>query len=153
MRAIKPGGNTGPGAKTIIASRGTRDPYTLRSSNSMLYLRHLALHLRPSTHFLIRRYSREMERVTIPGKMEIRLTEAESELCTLLDGCTNWMRERHEINTSCRIAGGWVRDKVRVIPLSGLRTHEYLSERLTRAILFPSFLACRAMTSTLPSRE
>ncbi|KIP03257.1 hypothetical protein PHLGIDRAFT_53171, partial [Phlebiopsis gigantea 11061_1 CR5-6] len=53
-------------------------------------------------------------RVTIPNKMEIRLTEAETELCALLDGCTNWMREHHEINTSCRIAGGWVRDKVRI---------------------------------------
>ena len=59
-----------------------------------------------------------MERVAIPDKMEIRLTEAESELCTLLDGCTAWMREHQNMNTSCRIAGGWVRDKVRIIPLS-----------------------------------
>ena len=89
-----------------------------------------------------------MQRVTIPDKMEIRLTEAESELCTLLDGCTNWMREHHAIDTSCRIAGGWVRDKVRTMPFSGLKTYEYLLARFTRAISFYSSLACKAMTST-----
>lgn len=53
-----------------------------------------------------------MERICIPNKMEVRLTEVESEICTLLNGCVDWMREKHEISTSCRIAGGWVRDKV-----------------------------------------
>ncbi|EKM60714.1 uncharacterized protein PHACADRAFT_110357 [Phanerochaete carnosa HHB-10118-sp] len=53
-----------------------------------------------------------MTRVQIPEKMEIHLTDAENEICALLDGCTKWMKERHGVETSCRIAGGWVRDKL-----------------------------------------
>ena len=44
--------------------------------------------------------------------MEIKLTEQEDELCALLDECTRSMKEGEGIETSCRIAGGWVRDKV-----------------------------------------
>ncbi|KAF9812226.1 hypothetical protein IEO21_06310 [Rhodonia placenta] len=44
--------------------------------------------------------------------MEIHLTEQESQLCTLLDECTQYMKETEGIETTCRIAGGWVRDKL-----------------------------------------
>jgi tRNA nucleotidyltransferase (CCA-adding enzyme) len=50
--------------------------------------------------------------IDLPENMEIRLTEKEDQLCTLLDECTTWMRTEKGLNTSCRIAGGWVRDKV-----------------------------------------
>ena len=50
--------------------------------------------------------------IALPEKMEIRLTETEDRLCTLLDECATWMRTEKGISTSCRIAGGWVRDKV-----------------------------------------
>ncbi|KAI0367514.1 hypothetical protein BV20DRAFT_1054794 [Pilatotrama ljubarskyi] len=43
---------------------------------------------------------------------EIRLTKEEDELCTLLDQCTRHIKEAEGIETSCRIAGGWVRDKL-----------------------------------------
>ncbi|KAI0935817.1 hypothetical protein AcV5_004134 [Taiwanofungus camphoratus] len=51
-------------------------------------------------------------RVHIPEIMEIKLSEDEAKLCTLLDECTQWMREKKGLETSCRIAGGWVRDKL-----------------------------------------
>ncbi|KAH9850667.1 hypothetical protein C2E23DRAFT_734552 [Lenzites betulinus] len=44
--------------------------------------------------------------------LEIKLTDDENELCTLLDQCTRHMKETEGIETSCRIAGGWVRDKL-----------------------------------------
>ncbi|KAH9947968.1 hypothetical protein B0H21DRAFT_821480 [Amylocystis lapponica] len=44
--------------------------------------------------------------------MEITLTDAEDQLCTLLDDCTKNMKESQGLETSCRIAGGWVRDKL-----------------------------------------
>ena len=47
-----------------------------------------------------------------PVQLEIELTEAESQLCTLLEACTQKLKEDENIITSCRIAGGWVRDKV-----------------------------------------
>ncbi|KAI8983356.1 hypothetical protein BD414DRAFT_515839 [Trametes punicea] len=48
----------------------------------------------------------------MPEKIEIKLTKEEDELCTLLDQCTRHMKETEGIETSCRIAGGWVRDKL-----------------------------------------
>ncbi|KAJ7275527.1 hypothetical protein B0H12DRAFT_264735 [Mycena haematopus] len=48
----------------------------------------------------------------IPGDMKIELTEFENQLCTLLDECCTYLRETKNVNTSCRIAGGWVRDKL-----------------------------------------
>ena len=52
-------------------------------------------------------------RIVTPDRMEIKLTEEENMLCNLLDECTRCMKETEGIETSCRIAGGWVRDKVR----------------------------------------
>ncbi|KAG5652005.1 hypothetical protein H0H81_006620 [Sphagnurus paluster] len=50
-------------------------------------------------------------RIPVPAEMKIELTEAEKQVCDLLDSCTKSLREKG-INTSCRIAGGWVRDKL-----------------------------------------
>ncbi|KAF9535748.1 hypothetical protein CPB83DRAFT_842268 [Crepidotus variabilis] len=44
--------------------------------------------------------------------MQIQLTETESHVCKLLDGCTKYLAAEKGINTSCRVAGGWVRDKL-----------------------------------------
>ncbi|KAI0651437.1 hypothetical protein C8Q79DRAFT_899091 [Trametes meyenii] len=44
--------------------------------------------------------------------LEIKLTKEEDELCTLLDQCTRHLKDAEGIETSCRIAGGWVRDKL-----------------------------------------
>lgn len=51
-------------------------------------------------------------RVQVPQMLEIKLTDEENEICTLLDQCTRHLKETEGTETSCRIAGGWVRDKV-----------------------------------------
>jgi len=45
---------------------------------------------------------------------EVILTPQEDQLCTLLDGCvTKALQDNPESEPiQCRIAGGWVRDKV-----------------------------------------
>ncbi|CDO70920.1 hypothetical protein BN946_scf184829.g28 [Trametes cinnabarina] len=48
----------------------------------------------------------------MPEILEIKLTREEDELCTLLDQCRRHLKETESIETSCRIAGGWVRDKL-----------------------------------------
>ncbi|KAJ7630487.1 hypothetical protein FB45DRAFT_915676 [Roridomyces roridus] len=48
----------------------------------------------------------------VPGDLKIELTDTENELCVLLDECCTDLRETKGLNTSCRIAGGWVRDKL-----------------------------------------
>ncbi|KAH9043849.1 hypothetical protein EDB85DRAFT_2071073 [Lactarius pseudohatsudake] len=53
----------------------------------------------------------DRDRIHIPDRLDIRLTEVESQLCILLDDCTKQLAEKG-IHTSCRIAGGWVRDKL-----------------------------------------
>ncbi|KAL1699400.1 hypothetical protein EV121DRAFT_265176 [Schizophyllum commune] len=64
-----------------------------------------------STHTMTLR-SAPRKRVAIPQELSVRLTEDEDKLCTLLDDCTKYLRDEKGINTSCRIAGGWVRDKL-----------------------------------------
>jgi hypothetical protein len=44
--------------------------------------------------------------------LQIHLTEVEEKLCDLLTECTQHIKEQDNIETSCRFAGGWVRDKV-----------------------------------------
>ncbi|KAJ6626870.1 hypothetical protein B0H10DRAFT_1780327 [Mycena sp. CBHHK59/15] len=44
--------------------------------------------------------------------MKIQLTELENQICVLFDECCADLKESKGINTSCRIAGGWVRDKL-----------------------------------------
>lgn len=51
-------------------------------------------------------------RVPLPENLAVHLTEKEDQICALLDDCTKWMKESRGQETSCRIAGGWVRDKV-----------------------------------------
>jgi tRNA nucleotidyltransferase (CCA-adding enzyme) len=51
-------------------------------------------------------------RVLPPEPMEIKLTEVENQVCMLLDECTRQLKDEKGLATSCRVAGGWVRDKV-----------------------------------------
>ncbi|KIM84665.1 hypothetical protein PILCRDRAFT_818258 [Piloderma croceum F 1598] len=51
-------------------------------------------------------------RVLPPETLEVKLTEVESQVCTLLDECTRQMKDEKGLSTSCRVAGGWVRDKL-----------------------------------------
>ncbi|RKP27738.1 hypothetical protein SYNPS1DRAFT_32373 [Syncephalis pseudoplumigaleata] len=53
--------------------------------------------------------------------MQVTLTEAEDQLCQLLDNATRWLgKERPDLPpVELRIAGGWVRDK-----LLGLESHD-----------------------------
>ncbi|KAJ7151520.1 hypothetical protein C8R46DRAFT_1166436 [Mycena filopes] len=44
--------------------------------------------------------------------MKIELTDVENQLCTLLDECCADLKNTKGLETSCRIAGGWVRDKL-----------------------------------------
>jgi hypothetical protein len=53
----------------------------------------------------------DRNRINIPDRLDIRLTDVESQLCVLLDDCTKQLAQKG-VHTSCRIAGGWVRDKV-----------------------------------------
>lgn len=53
-----------------------------------------------------------LNRIEIPANMEVKLSEVEDDICTLLDECTQHMKREKGLDTSCRIAGGWVRDKV-----------------------------------------
>ena len=49
--------------------------------------------------------------IKVPEKLEIKLTPEEDQLYTLLDECKQELQMKGE-NVECRIAGGWVRDKV-----------------------------------------
>lgn len=49
--------------------------------------------------------------ITVPNELEIKLTPEEDTLCTLLDECKQELQRKGE-EVECRIAGGWVRDKV-----------------------------------------
>jgi hypothetical protein len=55
---------------------------------------------------------RPTARIKIPSPMKIELTETEAKLCQILDECTVHLQKEKGISTTCRIAGGWVRDKV-----------------------------------------
>ncbi|KAJ7225993.1 hypothetical protein GGX14DRAFT_642289, partial [Mycena pura] len=55
---------------------------------------------------------RSTTRRHVPGERKIELTDIENRLCTLIDECCADLKETKGINTSCRIAGGWVRDKL-----------------------------------------
>ncbi|KAK0208895.1 hypothetical protein DFS33DRAFT_1254396 [Desarmillaria ectypa] len=53
-----------------------------------------------------------LRRVQLPMDPKVELSEGEDRLCTLLDECTQYLKAEKGISTSCRIAGGWVRDKL-----------------------------------------
>ncbi|KAF7340077.1 tRNA nucleotidyltransferase [Mycena venus] len=66
-------------------------------------------------HSTFASHSMALQRSTsrqIPGDMKIELTGVENQLCTFLDECCTDLKENKSISTSCRIAGGWVRDKL-----------------------------------------
>ncbi|KZP15234.1 hypothetical protein FIBSPDRAFT_750637 [Athelia psychrophila] len=44
--------------------------------------------------------------------MKIEVTNEENEVFMLLDECTKNLKNEHGLTTSCRVAGGWVRDKL-----------------------------------------
>lgn len=82
--------------------------------------------------------------------MVIQLTEEEDALCGLLDQCTRTLRETEGIETSCRIAGGWVRDKV-CSDSTSIRSYSLdLSGYVARVSILHggSYLTPNAMTST-----
>ncbi|KII94426.1 hypothetical protein PLICRDRAFT_172076 [Plicaturopsis crispa FD-325 SS-3] len=51
-------------------------------------------------------------RIVPPPSPTVALSATESQICTLLDECTQHLKKEHGLVTSCRIAGGWVRDKL-----------------------------------------
>ncbi|KAK1226962.1 CCA tRNA nucleotidyltransferase, mitochondrial [Marasmius sp. AFHP31] len=54
----------------------------------------------------------KVNRILIPEDMKVELTEMEEKICGLLDQCTKHLQRTEGIHTECRIAGGWVRDKL-----------------------------------------
>jgi hypothetical protein len=70
-------------------------------------------HIRVMSHSVSFKHAHiDRNSIPIPDRLDIRLTDVESQLCNLLDDCTKHLAE-NGVHTSCRIAGGWVRDKVR----------------------------------------
>jgi hypothetical protein len=57
------------------------------------------------------------KQIRILPELKIELTERESQLCGLLRKFTAHLKETGQPSPTCRIAGGWVRDKV------GLQVH------------------------------
>jgi hypothetical protein len=53
-----------------------------------------------------------VNKCTVPPDAHIRLTEDEDRICQLLDDYVRDAQEDESARTVCRIAGGWVRDKV-----------------------------------------
>lgn len=44
--------------------------------------------------------------------MTVKLNDTEEQVCTLFHECTEHLKTEKGINVICRVAGGWVRDKV-----------------------------------------
>ncbi|KAJ3789687.1 hypothetical protein GGU10DRAFT_283680, partial [Lentinula aff. detonsa] len=53
-----------------------------------------------------------VDRVMAPHELKIELTDTEEKICGLLDKCRDYLQAEKGISTTCRIAGGWVRDKL-----------------------------------------
>jgi len=51
-------------------------------------------------------------RVQAPERLEVHLTQDEEKICEFLNDCRSYIESEKNISTTCRIAGGWVRDKV-----------------------------------------
>lgn len=103
-------------ASFTVSGVSTFDPTCLVTQRMLRALRcsHLVT---PHIHAMSRSVSFkhahiERNSIPIPDRLDIRLTDVESQLCNLLDDCTKHLAE-NGVHTSCRIAGGWVRDKVR----------------------------------------
>ncbi|KZT22100.1 hypothetical protein NEOLEDRAFT_1157898 [Neolentinus lepideus HHB14362 ss-1] len=54
----------------------------------------------------------QTKRIQVPENMSVTLVDEEDQICTLLDEYTKVMAEKDGVVTSCRVAGGWVRDKL-----------------------------------------
>lgn len=100
----------------------------------------------PKLHRAMSLTTRSMARIDIPAEMKIELTNVEEEICVLLDDCTKHLAEKG-IVTSCRIAGGWVRDKVNNRGLSV--SLSVLNEKPTHTCHLYSCLALRVTTLIL----
>lgn len=55
------------------------------------------------------------QRVPIPAEMKVQLSDTEDRICKLLDDYVRDTQGDPSARTICRIAGGWVRDKVRLL--------------------------------------
>ncbi|KDQ54903.1 hypothetical protein JAAARDRAFT_38018 [Jaapia argillacea MUCL 33604] len=51
-------------------------------------------------------------RVVVPDAMTVTLTSEEDQLCSLLHEYTEYLRQEKGEEICCRVAGGWVRDKL-----------------------------------------
>ncbi|TFY66207.1 hypothetical protein EVG20_g4884 [Dentipellis fragilis] len=91
----------------LSTSRQSKIPYSLLAHRLPTLRRSVFSMGRPLSFLNV-----TSEPIHIPERMEIRLTDVEDQLCTLLDECTKYLAESQGTNTSCRIAGGWVRDKL-----------------------------------------
>jgi len=70
--------------------------------------------LRPNRPMLLRGLATSMRPARPNPSFQIQLTKTEEELCTLLHQCAEHLRTTQPAlePVQCRIAGGWVRDKV-----------------------------------------
>lgn len=55
-----------------------------------------------------------VKRIAAPPEMDVRLTDEEDRICQLLDNYVKETQGDTSTRTVCRIAGGWVRDKVNI---------------------------------------
>lgn len=88
----------------------------MRWVNSRIFRRipdiHRTLRAQQMTRLLSMQALFQETPVSIPTVLEVKLTPEEDRLCTLLDECKRDLAGKGT-NVECRIAGGWVRDKVR----------------------------------------
>ncbi|KAJ7748539.1 hypothetical protein DFH07DRAFT_830133 [Mycena maculata] len=102
----KPGTRPGNSASRLALTLNELMPFLLRQITSFI-LRPPKKSVQCRAMALLRRPRRR-----IPEDMKIELTALENELCVLLDECCVDLKETKGLSTSCRIAGGWVRDKL-----------------------------------------
>lgn len=93
------------------------DSFRLITDQWMILLRPFLLHSSRSTchrllHTSLQQHYVPIQRQAMFQDSKIELTEVEEKICDLFDKCTTYLKEEKNITTSCRFAGGWVRDKV-----------------------------------------
>lgn len=101
--------------KTTLASEQTR--ITFRTSDAVTHASCMLWLRRLSTRFHMaspKRFTSSFAPARPLPSLTIQLTEQEDQLCTLLDECSKSIHEAKPDSppVECRIAGGWVRDKV-----------------------------------------
>ncbi|KAF9056441.1 hypothetical protein BJ165DRAFT_1433437 [Panaeolus papilionaceus] len=70
------------------------------------------LRFNPSSTISFIRMIHSLPRITAPQSLQVNLTDTEQSVCELLDQCATYLKQEKQISTTCRIAGGWVRDKL-----------------------------------------